>query len=240
MDSNSIKICSANCQGLGNRGISKRRDVLKYMKTKKFDIYFLQDTHLEKNMESIVRSEWGYECWFSSFNSRSRGVAILFNNTFEFNLLKTVSDPDGNYIIMHVTVNSSNYVLVNVYAPNRNEPDFFRNINQLVQDFDCNNIIIGGDWNLLIDNNIDGKNYLHINNPRSKEEVKEIILNNNLIDIWRSLHPLGKQYTWHKKVNGQITQQEDLIFSLFLNIYVTIIQRVQLYQDIDQITRLLL
>jgi hypothetical protein len=27
---------------------------------------------------------WRFECFFSSFSSNSRGVAILFNNNFEF------------------------------------------------------------------------------------------------------------------------------------------------------------
>ena len=81
MDKN-LTFCTINCQGLGTRESSKRRDVMKYLKEKKFDIYFLQDTHFDKQIEKIVRSEWGYECWFSSYTSASRGCMILFNNTF--------------------------------------------------------------------------------------------------------------------------------------------------------------
>ena len=51
---------------------------------KKCNIYFLQDTHFEKKLEPYIRAEWGVECIFSSHNSQSRGVAILFNNNFDF------------------------------------------------------------------------------------------------------------------------------------------------------------
>lgn len=37
-----LKILTANCQGLGDP--NKRKDVFKILKTKKYNIYFIQDT----------------------------------------------------------------------------------------------------------------------------------------------------------------------------------------------------
>ena len=82
----SLKIASLNCQGLG--GTEKRRDVFHYLREKQYSVYFLQDNHFTKKLERQCGAEWGYECVFSSYNSRSRGVAILFNNTFEFKIEK--------------------------------------------------------------------------------------------------------------------------------------------------------
>lgn len=222
---NSIKVCSANCQGLGSSNSEKRRDVLKYHKNKKFDIYFLQDTHFEPDIEVIVRAEWGYECWFNSFTSRARGVAILFNNTFEFKMKDVYSDKRGNLIVINVIINSIEYILVNVYAPNKDEPDFFRSMQNVLNKYNVDNVIIGGDWNLLLDPNIDGKNYKHVNNPRAKEEVSNLTLQFNLTDIWRHLHPSGKQYTWHKKVNRKIIQQGRLDFFLLSDQLVNLCQK---------------
>ena len=51
-------------------------------------------------------SEWGYKAYFSSHTSNSRGVAILFNNNFEFKL-ETVSVWDGgNSIIILIFISS--------------------------------------------------------------------------------------------------------------------------------------
>ena len=67
-----IDIVSLNCQGLGS---SPKRRAL-------YNIYFLQDTQSDPKLENYVCSEWEYTCYFASFSSQSRGVAILFNNNF--------------------------------------------------------------------------------------------------------------------------------------------------------------
>ena len=95
-----IDIASMNTQGLND--YKKRRDIFQYLKQKKFSIIFLQDTHFEKQMEKQIRSEWGYEVYFSSHTSQSRGVAILFNNNFDFQVLDVKHDLDGNYLIVTI------------------------------------------------------------------------------------------------------------------------------------------
>ena len=76
--SNKISIASMNAQGLGDK--KKRTDVLNLLKSKKYSICMLQDTHFTRAEEKIIRSQWGYECFFSNFTSQSRGVAIFINN----------------------------------------------------------------------------------------------------------------------------------------------------------------
>ena len=78
----SVRICSLNCRGLNDN--FKRRDVLKYIRKKKFSIYCLQDVHWDKEFENMIRSEWGYEAYVAGNTTNSRGVAILMNNNFEF------------------------------------------------------------------------------------------------------------------------------------------------------------
>ena len=70
-----VKILSVNCQGLGD--IAKRRDVFNYLRSLNYNIYCLQDTHFSSDFENDVRNLWGFQCYFSSFASNSRGVAIL-------------------------------------------------------------------------------------------------------------------------------------------------------------------
>ena len=73
-----LKFLSVNCQGIGL--LPKRTDVLNYLKPKKkCHIYCLQDTHFSPGVdEKFVRSRWNSDCYFSSFKSNARGVAILF------------------------------------------------------------------------------------------------------------------------------------------------------------------
>lgn len=37
-----------------------------------------------EDMENDITNKWGYTAYFNSFLSQSRGVAILFNNKFDF------------------------------------------------------------------------------------------------------------------------------------------------------------
>lgn len=55
-------------------------------------------------MEQTVRIEWGYETYYSSFASKSRGIAILFNNSFEFKVHEQISDNSGNYLALDIII----------------------------------------------------------------------------------------------------------------------------------------
>jgi hypothetical protein len=105
-----LKILSVNCQGLGN--IVKRTDVFNYLKKKQCNIYCLQDTHFTRENEKSIRSSWDYECYFSSFTSNARGTAILFNNNFEFNILKEKRDINGNYLVLDINVDKINFTSI--------------------------------------------------------------------------------------------------------------------------------
>ncbi|MCG8075818.1 MAG: hypothetical protein JAY75_06205, partial [Candidatus Thiodiazotropha taylori] len=65
------------------------------MRSKKFQIYCLQDTHFTDKLEPYIRSEWGGEVIFNSFTSNARGVCILFNNDFEYKVNKVKRDFGG-------------------------------------------------------------------------------------------------------------------------------------------------
>ena len=93
---NSIKIGSINCRGLASDSV-KRRDVFLRCRTK-YDISLLIDTHSDKQTEPLWKNERGGDVKFCSHTSNSRGVAILFKNSFQYNIHNEIKDPGGNYI----------------------------------------------------------------------------------------------------------------------------------------------
>ena len=194
-----IKITSLNCQGLGNN--DKRKDVLNFLRQKKYSIYCLQDTHFTERAENYIRAQWGYECFFSSFTSQSRGVAILFNNNFEYKLNKIKKDQQGNKLLLDVNISGRRLLLANIYGPNRDKPNFYEQLRQDIADFNIDQVIIVGDFNLVLDQEKDTFNYLHMNNPRAREKVFDLCTELNLIDIWRELNLEKSQFTWKTK-NG--------------------------------------
>ena len=193
---NTLKISSLNCQGLGN--YRKRRDVFQYLRQKSYSIYCLQDTHLEGKIENYVQSEWGYKCFFASHTSNARGVAVLFNNNFEFRINDIKRDINGNFIIISFSTMDKEILLVNLYGPNKDEPDFYENITRMIKEYHNSNIIVVGDFNLVLEQHIDCYNYKHINNPRAKTAVENMISELNLTDIWRENNPESRRYTWRR------------------------------------------
>ena len=144
-----IRILSMNCQGLGD--LDKCRDIFQFLREKKYDIYFLQDTHFTKKVENHIRSMWGLECVFDSYNSQSRGVTILFNNTMDYKIQQVIKGNDGNKLVLDISLNDRKLTLVNIYGPNRDSPNFY---NELKNDIiSCGNetVVMGGDFNLVLD-----------------------------------------------------------------------------------------
>ena len=121
-----IKIGSVNCRGLSSDKI-KRRDIFLNCRNN-YDITFLIDTHCTKEVERYWAAEWGYTIKFSSFSSNSRGVAILFRNSFKLNILNELQDPNGNFLMIDCEINDNRVTLAAIYGPNNDDPRFFHNI----------------------------------------------------------------------------------------------------------------
>ena len=60
-------------------------------------------------------------------------------------------DANGNWVILDISVNNIRFTLVSIYGPNEDNPDFYKNIKQMVEDLDNAHCIFCGDWNLVQD-----------------------------------------------------------------------------------------
>ena len=89
-----------------------------FLRKQNFSIYLLQDTHFHPSIEERIKREWGCDIFFASYNSNSRGVAILVNNNIEYKCLNVVQDPNGNYLILRIKVFDKDITIVNIYGPN--------------------------------------------------------------------------------------------------------------------------
>ena len=155
-----FKLISLNVRGIKN--FQKRRTMFLWCRRKKSHLVFLQETHSKKEIETQWRNEWGGKILFSHGSSNSAGAAILIRNGFDFTLHSAISDPSGRYLIVKASIQDKQYVLVNIYAPNKDKDllEFFRSIQKLICDDDFDNeenIIIGGDFNCPIDPLLDKK-----------------------------------------------------------------------------------
>ena len=65
-------------------------------------------------------------------------LQYLFKNGFDFTLQSVISDPLGRYLIVKANIQDKQYVLVNIYAPNKDKDllELFRSIQKLICDND--------------------------------------------------------------------------------------------------------
>ena len=99
-------------------------------------------------------------------------------------------------LIVDITVSDFELKLVNIYGPNIDSPAFYHHLGSIIESNRQNYLLLCGDFNLVLNPSMDCKNYININNPKARKKLLTIIEENNLIDIYRHLHPDTIRYTW--------------------------------------------
>jgi exonuclease III len=118
------------------------------------DIIFISDTRVcGRNMVSgmddikniFLHNPYGsYECFFNS-SSNKRGVGILIKKNLNFSVLRTIADPEENYLLLEVAIAGKSITLGSVYGPNSTNREFFANLERDVNTLDNNNCVLAGD-----------------------------------------------------------------------------------------------
>ena len=154
--------------------------------------------HSSKEIEKLWLAEWGYRGLFSNLSSSRAGVSILFNNNFSFEIQKYFSDPQGRFITVDIKTEDKIITLQNIYAPNNDDPNFFKSVFNNLSTFECEHLVLGGDFNLVQNIQKDKKGGNQITHFKSLEEIEKFKENMNLTDIWRDLHPDTLRFTWRR------------------------------------------
>ncbi len=55
-----------------------------------------------------------------------------------------------------------------IYGPNVDDPTFFNNIETIIESMGNKSILLGGDWNVVQNFNLDTLNYKHNNNQNAQ------------------------------------------------------------------------
>ena len=107
----------------------------------------------------------------------------------------TYADSTGRFLLTEIEINDKNLVICNVYAPNKDDPNFFDTFFTKVNNFSNANLVLGGDWSLVLNDSLDKDGGPPHANRKSKECFKSYINFFNLTDIFRITNPKRKVYT---------------------------------------------
>ena len=128
---------------------------------------------------------------------------VLVRGDLDFNLISIRTDDEGRYIVLEAEVQGANFLLVNVYVPNKVQEQcrFIENLNSTIDDVIKDNepkLVVGGDFNVTLESDLDCSG----GNPAQKASVKSIqdlCLDFDLADIWRIRNTTTRRFTWRQR-----------------------------------------
>lgn len=160
-------------------------------------IIFLQESHLSKTEHEKLK-RFGYtNTFYSTFKTgHKRGVAILLHNSINFELIKEIRDREGRYILVQGKIENHLTTLISVYLPPLSDKYTIKKIFDLISTESQGTLICAGDFNMVMNGNLDTTNIKRAVSPQNKL-MKRGLNEAGLSDIWRDLHPLDKDYTFY-------------------------------------------
>lgn len=205
-----LRIFSLNVRGL--RNISKRKKLFRMFKEKKYDVICLQETYVTKDAVEQWKTEWGGGLIYSEGTNHSRGQVILIKKQFPY--VWSAEVVSERILVIKVTIGNKITAIVNAYAPctSASTNMFFTNLTAIVNELEWEQKVVCGDFNAVMDNDLD-----IISGEKHSKPLVELFNNFvnecELTDVWRSLNPLRREFTWSKiSQNKLLARRLDYVF----------------------------
>ncbi len=208
-----VKVTSWNCRGL--QKIKKIKQVFGRLKDLQSKIVFLQETHLAVREDARIRRRWRGEVFSALFNTQARGVMILVHRTIPLIVTKVTADKMGRYLIIQGTLYAECLNLVNIYAPNTDDPNFFSGLFFTLSSLK-GQYIIAGDFNCVLDPSKDRSSQNDKPHNRSRETIQQFLKELNLRDIWRDRNPTVLKYSCFSKTHNSYSRIDYFLVSATL------------------------
>lgn len=154
----------------------------------------MQETHSTKRLQKRWRAEWGGRIFFTHGQSNSKGVCILFKRNASVKVLDSIKDTDGRILGLKLEFNMLQLFILNIYAPNDDNVQFYLEIAKLLENSNCTHKMLIGDFNLFLDKDLDRIN-TDTQYKKAADMVKSIMEEFELIDVWREQNPDKKCFT---------------------------------------------
>jgi exonuclease III len=201
-----LKIRSLNANGLQCK--TKRDLVFNELTKYNQEVLLLQETHTNVSDEKHYKIKWGKNVFFSHGTTNSRGVCIIIPKTFNGECEKIYADLEGRLLIVKITIEKVDYIICNIYAPvssyEKEQIDLLMLVEKELEEYINSNLIIGGDWNVYMNDNLDKKSRTNAacTNKKYREALKTFLEEYSMADCWRLAHPNLRKYTCRSGKRG--------------------------------------
>lgn len=102
-----------------------------------------------------LRRSWVGQVFYSSYNSQSRGVAVLIHKKLSFTLEELIKDDEGRFVIISGFLYGERVLIGSVSGPNTFESSFFSKLLAAASSKLAPFTMLGGDFNCVQDTRID-------------------------------------------------------------------------------------
>ena len=187
-----LKIISYNAQGL--KGSWKRKKVLNWIVKEQFDFLCIQESHIESYSIADWKRDWKGDIFYSAGSNNSRGVCILIRQDLEYTLISDYKDSNGRWLILVLKIDNIDYVLGTYYGPNEDNPSSVISFIERIDSIDCPNVILGGDFNFVMNIELDKLGGNRTTNKKCREVVINWMEEQNMLDIWRIKNPKLRKF----------------------------------------------
>ena len=190
-----------NVRGINER--KKRKSIFNWVRKQNVDLALLQETYSSEKSENEWRCDWGGKVKFVHGTNHSRGNLILFSNSFRGEIIEEERDISGRVLFLKIKHEEEFVYVLNIYSPNleTQQIQFYRQLNRFMERkglSSSDNIIIGGDWNTVLDT-LDKKGGQDRLKEKVISEIHTLMDYFEINDIWRIKHPNKSQFTWRQK-----------------------------------------
>ncbi len=180
----------------GGNEFNKRNATIKRMKSYEADLFALINTRFAQHTQTDICRFEEYLTFFAGNSSNSRGITVYVNPAADIQINNTISDEEGNYLLLEAKLGEIPTLLISVYGPNQDSPEFWINLFTKADELNYEHVLYLGDLNVTLDPKMDNYNYSGFQNPRTRRLINKLIDEDEICDTFRRLHPNTKEYTY--------------------------------------------
>ena len=147
-------LLTCNVNGLNTQ--SKREELLTDLILRKIDIAVVTDSRLNENTVNQLRQNDNYNCISNVLEvteedrrqTTSRGVMILWKAKGLISISELFRSTDGNLLIAQCNLDDKQILIVGIYGPNADTPSFYDRLEEKLEEFSHDRVVICGDFNV--------------------------------------------------------------------------------------------
>ncbi len=197
-----LNILSLNVNGLNSA--VKRTRVLEYLHRESISCALIQETHLKQSDVARFQNKYYKLMAFSCAQNKTKGVLVLVNGKLDLTVENLGGDEKGRFVFVRCKIYNNGLALVSIYGPNETDSAFLARISgTLLEEIDCP-LVVGGDFNAVINPALDESQSDTTANPSSKL-LNKFIAELGLVDLWRIQNTKAKDFTFFSNRRGSFS-----------------------------------